>query len=117
MDQGYRGRVSTDSAIPHSTHSKMSLEHIYPEANGPAAQIVKEHKDPQEIVLYAGWVRDSRCGRPMHMLIGTYQFCPFTQRTWIALEEKGIPYQYKEVNPYKKEDHFLGTFIHSSSNS
>jgi glutathione S-transferase len=25
------------------------------------------------------------------------------------LEEKGIPYQYKEVNPYRKEKHFLGT--------
>lgn len=30
------------------------------------------------------------------------------QRTWISLEEKGIPYQYVEVNPYKKEKHFLG---------
>lgn len=29
------------------------------------------------------------------------------QRTWIALEERNIPYQYKEVNPYKKEPHFL----------
>lgn len=29
------------------------------------------------------------------------------QRVWIALEERGIPYQYKEVNPYKKEQHFL----------
>ncbi len=36
------------------------------------------------------------------------KFCPFVQRTWIALEEKGIPYQYKEVNPYKRESHFLG---------
>ncbi|EIN06772.1 glutathione-S-transferase [Punctularia strigosozonata HHB-11173 SS5] len=34
-------------------------------------------------------------------------FCPFVQRTWITLEEKNIPYQYKEVNPYKKEKHFL----------
>lgn len=25
------------------------------------------------------------------------------------MEERGIPYQYKEVNPYKKEKHFLGT--------
>lgn len=24
------------------------------------------------------------------------------------MEEKGVPYQYKEVNPYKKEKHFLG---------
>lgn len=29
------------------------------------------------------------------------------QRVWIALEEKGIPYLYKEVDPYKKEPHFL----------
>lgn len=34
-------------------------------------------------------------------------FQPFVQRVWIALEEKGIPYEYKEVNPYKKEPHFL----------
>lgn len=27
---------------------------------------------------------------------------PFVQRVWLALEEKGIDYQYKEVNPYKK---------------
>ncbi|KAJ7797496.1 glutathione-S-transferase [Mycena olivaceomarginata] len=32
-------------------------------------------------------------------------------RSWIVLEEKGIPYQYKEVNPYKKEKHFLGLDI------
>jgi len=25
----------------------------------------------------------------------------------MTLEEKGIPYQYKEVNPYKREKHFL----------
>ena len=36
------------------------------------------------------------------------QFCPYVQRTWITLEERGVPYQYKEVNPYKKEKHFLG---------
>lgn len=35
------------------------------------------------------------------------------QRVWIALEERGIPYQYKEVNPYKKEKHFLGAYHHS----
>ncbi|KAJ5138601.1 Glutathione S-transferase/chloride channel C-terminal [Penicillium bovifimosum] len=29
-------------------------------------------------------------------------FCPFVQRVWIALELKGIPYQYIEVNPYEK---------------
>jgi len=69
----------------------MSLpdEHIHPYATGPAAKTVDAHQEPQELVFYSGW------------------FCPFNQRSWVALEEKGIPYQYKEVNPYKKEKHFL----------
>ena len=29
------------------------------------------------------------------------------QRPWIALHEKGIDYQYKEVNPYKKDKDYL----------
>ncbi|KAF5354979.1 hypothetical protein D9756_005532 [Leucocoprinus leucothites] len=62
---------------------------IYPHATGAAAETVKQHQSPQELVFWSGW------------------FCPFVQRAWIALEEKGIPYQYKEVNPYKKEKHFL----------
>ncbi|THH13788.1 hypothetical protein EW146_g6481 [Bondarzewia mesenterica] len=62
---------------------------IFPYATGEAAKTVEKHSAPQELVFYSGW------------------FCPFVQRTWIALEEKGIPYQYKEVNPYLKEKHFL----------
>ncbi|OQE96260.1 hypothetical protein PENNAL_c0001G00160 [Penicillium nalgiovense] len=34
-------------------------------------------------------------------------FCPFVQRVWIALELKGIPYQYIEVNPYEKPQSLL----------
>ncbi|OCH86089.1 glutathione-S-transferase [Obba rivulosa] len=64
-------------------------EKIHPVATGRAAETVAKHQEPQELVFYAGW------------------FCPYVQRSWIALEEKGIPYQYKEVNPYKKEKHFL----------
>ncbi|KAF8806588.1 glutathione-S-transferase [Phlegmacium glaucopus] len=62
---------------------------IFPHATGAAEQIVAEHQEPQDLVFYSGW------------------FCPFVQRSWIALEERGMPYQYKEVNPYKKEPHFL----------
>ncbi|XP_006461295.1 hypothetical protein AGABI2DRAFT_204991 [Agaricus bisporus var. bisporus H97] len=62
---------------------------IHPVATGAASETVAKHQDPQEITLWSGW------------------FCPFVQRIWIALEERGIPYQYKEVNPYKKEKHFL----------
>ncbi|TFK44944.1 glutathione-S-transferase [Crucibulum laeve] len=59
-------------------------EQIFPHATGAAEKTVADHQEPQELVFYSGW------------------------RAWIALEEKGIPYQYKEVNPYKKEAHFLG---------
>lgn len=27
---------------------------------------------------------------------------PFSQRVWIALEAKGLAYQYCEIDPYKK---------------
>ncbi|OSX61526.1 hypothetical protein POSPLADRAFT_1170182 [Postia placenta MAD-698-R-SB12] len=64
-------------------------ENIYPTATGRAAETVEQHQEPQDLVFWAGW------------------FCPFVQRVWIVLEEKNIPYQYKEVNPYKKEQHFL----------
>ncbi|BGP53111.1 hypothetical protein JCM8202v2_000670 [Rhodotorula sphaerocarpa] len=60
-----------------------------PHATGAAADTVKAHSDQHPLVFYAGW------------------FCPFVQRVWIALEEKGIPYEYREINPYKKEPHFL----------
>lgn len=87
---------------------------IYPEATGPAIDIVKgsrtsskpppfppkktpshktttlanppppAHQSPTPLTLYAGW------------------FCPFVQRVWLVLEEKRIPYTYVEVNPYHK---------------
>ncbi|KJZ79508.1 hypothetical protein HIM_00977 [Hirsutella minnesotensis 3608] len=60
-----------------------------PELTGAAAQLAARHADEHPLKLYGGW------------------FCPFVQRAWITLCEKRIPYQYVEINPYKKEPHFL----------
>ncbi|CAK1359366.1 Glutathione S-transferase omega-1 [Cercospora beticola] len=57
---------------------------LHPVATGPAKAIVDAHQAEQPLKLYSGW------------------FCPFVQRIWTLLEEKKIPYQYIEVNPYNK---------------
>ncbi|KAH6873233.1 glutathione transferase omega-1 [Alternaria rosae] len=62
---------------------------LHPEATGLAAATVKAHSAECPLKLYSGW------------------FCPFVQRVWIALEEKGIQYQYIEVNPYHKPQSLL----------
>lgn len=64
---------------------------LHPHATSLALETVKKHQEPVSdgIVFYSGW------------------FCPFVDRVWLALEEKGIPYQYKEENPYFKDEEFL----------
>ncbi|KAJ5216384.1 uncharacterized protein N7498_002791 [Penicillium cinerascens] len=62
---------------------------LHPEATGTAKALVEKHSAEQPLKLYAGW------------------FCPFVQRVWLALEEKQIPYEYIEVNPYNKPDSLL----------
>jgi len=57
---------------------------LHPQASGLAEETVKNHQTDCELVLYGGW------------------FCPFTQKCWLALEERGIPYKYIETNPFSK---------------
>ncbi|PLB42459.1 glutathione S-transferase family protein [Aspergillus candidus] len=67
----------------------MSQKNYHTKATGQAAETVTNHTTDQDLKLYGS------C------------FCPFVQRVWIALEAKGIPYQYIEVDPYKKPPSLL----------
>lgn len=60
-----------------------------PETTGAAAGLAAKHSKEHALKLYGSW------------------FCPFVQRSWIVLCEKNIDHQYIEINPYKKEAHFL----------
>jgi len=62
---------------------------VFPHATGAALETVDRHQRETNLTLWGSW------------------FCPYVQRVWIALEEKGIEYTYHEVNPYKKEPEFL----------
>ncbi|KAJ5145560.1 uncharacterized protein N7515_000124 [Penicillium bovifimosum] len=79
---------------------------LYPEATGLAKTLVDKHRTQQPLKLYAGWFcpyTDSVCHRLIHRKETNKQ----VQRVWLALEEKGIPYEYIEVNPYNKPDSLL----------
>ncbi|KAF2969190.1 hypothetical protein GQX73_g4392 [Xylaria multiplex] len=56
---------------------------------GAAEALASAHESEHPLKLYGGW------------------FCPFVQRAWIVLHEKGIPHQYVEINPYRKAPEFL----------
>ncbi|KAK4212818.1 glutathione S-transferase omega-1 [Rhypophila decipiens] len=53
-------------------------------ATGVAANTVERHAVEHEMKLYAA------------------SFSPFSQRVWIALEAKGLPYQYCETDPSRQ---------------
>ncbi|KAF1911763.1 hypothetical protein BDU57DRAFT_460588 [Ampelomyces quisqualis] len=67
----------------------LSKKTYHKKATGNALTTVKAHSKENELKLYGS------------------AFCPFVQRVWIALEQKNIPYQYIEVDPYKKPQSLL----------
>lgn len=57
--------------------------------SGKALVTAKKHSKEHHFKLYAA------------------SFCPFSQRVWIALETKGMPYQYCEIDPFKRPTQLL----------
>ncbi|KAE8349340.1 hypothetical protein BDV28DRAFT_160576 [Aspergillus coremiiformis] len=72
-----------------STQNQPPQKAYHTKATGLAAVTVMNHSGENELKLYGS------C------------FCPFVQRVWIALEVKGIPYQYLEIDPYQKPQSLL----------
>ncbi|KAL3489389.1 hypothetical protein BJX62DRAFT_252687 [Aspergillus germanicus] len=68
---------------------KSFSKNYHSQATGTAAETVANHSKESDLKLFGS------C------------FCPFVQRVWIALELKGIPYQYIEVDPYQKPQSLL----------
>ncbi|KAK9805039.1 hypothetical protein WJX73_005676 [Symbiochloris irregularis] len=64
-------------------------EKIFPHATGRAQNLVHAREGAADLVFHGSW------------------FCPFVQRAWIVLEEKKLNYQWKEINPYKKDKEYL----------
>jgi glutaredoxin len=50
----------------------------------PGDATIAARANDQPLKLYCSW------------------FCPYAQRAWIAAEEKGLDYQYIEINPYEQ---------------
>ncbi|KAL4908278.1 hypothetical protein BDW74DRAFT_174965 [Aspergillus multicolor] len=67
-----------------ATRTMSAPKSYHTQATGPAAETAERHSKESDLKLYGS------C------------FCPFVQRVWIALELKGLSYQYIEVDPYKK---------------
>jgi len=68
---------------------KKTQKTYHKKASGNALATVRKHSKDHELKLFGS------C------------FCPFVQRVWVALEAKGLQYQYVEVDPYKKPQALL----------
>ncbi|KAH6895184.1 hypothetical protein B0T10DRAFT_477324 [Thelonectria olida] len=64
--------------------AKKAHKPVMRKPTGAALATVKRHTREHDLKLYAA------C------------FCPFSQRVWIALEAKGLTYQYAETDPFRR---------------
>ncbi|THV04417.1 hypothetical protein K435DRAFT_816962 [Dendrothele bispora CBS 962.96] len=71
------------------TCNRDSGKQYHKECTGLALELVKKRTEPKDITLFGS------C------------FCPYVQRVWAAFEYLQIPYQYYEVDPYKKPKDLL----------
>ncbi|KAK8192850.1 uncharacterized protein BKA78DRAFT_294311 [Phyllosticta capitalensis] len=92
LSKAHLHRFSTmaDAKDQQQSQTKQDDKKSYhTKATGKALATVKRHSTNDELKLFGS------C------------FCPFVQRVWISLEYKKIPYQYIEVDPYKKPQSLL----------
>ncbi|KAK6593049.1 glutathione transferase [Botrytis cinerea] len=82
-------REKEDKKTQKMTDTTCEQKTYHKRASGLALSTVKKHTKENDLKLFGS------C------------FCPFVQRVWIALEAKGIQYQYIEVDPYKKPQSLL----------
>ncbi|PMD17583.1 hypothetical protein NA56DRAFT_648653 [Hyaloscypha hepaticicola] len=86
-------RVKKNSIQRHTAkrdkEEKKTQKTYHKKATGNALATVRKHSKEGDLKLFGS------C------------FCPFVQRTWIALEYKHLPYQYIEVDPYKKPQNLM----------
>ncbi|OHW98713.1 glutathione s-transferase domain-containing protein [Colletotrichum incanum] len=73
-------------------------------ATGKAHWTVKKHEKESDLKLYSAcywFVPYLRCSDLQRFTTNADLASPFSQRVWIALEAKGLQYQYCEQDPYK----------------
>lgn len=97
-----------------SDKNKNEQKTYHKKATGQALNTVKKRSKENELKLFGScfwWVNLPDVKRLYPNLILSYRLhmlcSPFVQRVWIALEVKGLNYQYIEVDPYKKPEALL----------
>jgi glutathione S-transferase len=82
-----------------------SKKTYHKKATGPALTTAKSHSKDSDLKLYGSAFWYFLPPPPLNLTNPLPS--PFVQRVWISLEHKSLPYQYIEVDPYKKPQSLL----------